>query len=52
MENNNTESFKTYHDPQRGWMLNNYPIKISSGTMVKINDKQYNITPGIQKSFC
>ena len=41
--------FKTYHDPQRGWMLNNYPIEVSTGTKVKINDKEYNITPGIQK---
>ena len=48
---NNTGFFKTLHDPQRGWMLNNYPIEISTGTKVKINDKEYNITPGIQKAL-
>ena len=41
--------FKTHHDPQLGWMLNKNPTEISSGTKVKINDKEYNITPGIQK---
>ena len=50
-ENNITGFSKTYHDPQRGWMLNNYPIKMLSGSMVEINDKEYNITPGIQKVF-
>ena len=24
----NTGFFKTYHHPQRGWILNNYPIKL------------------------
>ena len=43
--------FKTHEHPERGWMLNNYPIKMLRGTEVKINDKQYNITPGIQKVF-
>ena len=51
MENNNTGFFKTYHDPQRGWMLNNYPIKTLRGTEVKSNDKEYKITPAIQKVF-
>ena len=51
MENNITGFFKTYHDPQRGWMLNNYPLKMLRGTMVEINDKEYNITLGIQKVF-
>ena len=51
MENNNTGFLKTYHDPQRGWMLNKYPIKMLRGTMVEINDTEYNITPGIQKVF-
>ena len=50
MENDNTGFFKTYHNPQRGWLLNNYPIKMFRGTEVEINDK-YNITPGIQKVF-
>ena len=38
MENNNTGFFETYHEPQRGWMLYNYPIKMLRGSMVKIND--------------
>ena len=51
MENINTGFFKTYHDPQRGWMWNGYPSKMSGGTEVEINNKKYNITPGIQKVF-
>ena len=43
--------FKTHEHPERGWMLNNYPIKMLRGTEVKINDKEDNITPGIQKVF-
>ena len=51
MENNNIGFFKTYQDPQRGWMLNNYPIKMLGGIEVKVNDKEYNILPAIQKVF-
>ena len=47
----NTGFFKTHHDPQRGWVLNNHPIKISKGTNIKINENIYNITPGLQKVF-
>ena len=43
--------FKTHHDPQRGWLLNNYPIKMLRGTKVKINENKYNITPGLEKVF-
>ena len=39
---------KTYHDPQRGWTMNNYPIKTLRGTKVKINENKYNISPGIR----
>ena len=39
MENNNTGFFKTYHNPQRGWMLNNYPTKTLPGTEIEINKK-------------
>ena len=49
MENDTTGVFKTYQDPQRGWMINNCPIKMLSGTQVEINDKEHNIAPGIQK---
>ena len=45
----NTGFFKTYHGPQRGWMINNYPIKMLRRTKVEINDKKYNLSPGIRK---
>ena len=51
MEKDNTGFFKTYLDPHRGSMLNIYPNKMLHGTEVEINDKEYNITPGIQKVF-
>ena len=47
----NTGFFKTHYDPQRGWMLNNYPTKTPRGTIVEINENEYNITPGLQKVF-
>ena len=47
----NTGFFKTYYDPQRGWMMNKYPIKTSGGTNIKISGNKYNITPGFQKVF-
>ena len=40
---------KTYHDPQRGWMMNNYPIKMLRGTKVEINENIHNISPGFRK---
>ena len=45
----NTGFFKNYYDPQRGWMINIYPIKTEEGTKVEINDNEYNITSGLQK---
>ena len=45
----NTGFFKTYHDPHRGWMINNHPIKMLRGTKVEIDENKYNITPGIRK---
>ena len=47
----NTGFYKSSYDPQRGWMLNNYPIKMVGGTKVEINDNEYNITSGLQKLF-
>ena len=47
----NTGFFKTHEDPQRAWLLNNYPVKMLRGTELEINDKKYDITPGIQKVF-
>ena len=46
-----TGFFKSSHDPQHGWMINNYPIKMIRGTKVEINDNEYNITSGLQKVF-
>ena len=36
MEKDKTGFFKTYHDPQRGWMLKKYQIKMLRGTEVEI----------------
>ena len=47
----NTGFFKTHYDPQRGWMLKNYPIKTPGGTNGKIGGNKYDITPGLQKVF-
>ena len=51
MEKDNTGFFKTHYDPQRGWMLNNHPIKTPGGSEVKISASKNNITPGLQKVF-
>ena len=47
----NTGFFKSSHDPQRGWMINNYPIKMVGGTKLEIIDNEYNISSGLQKVF-
>ena len=47
----NTGFFKRHYDPQRGWILNNYPIKTPSGTSVKISGNKYDMTPGLRKFF-
>ena len=44
-----TGPFQTHEDKENGWMWSGYLIKILGGTEVEINDKKYNITPGIQK---
>ena len=44
----NTGFFETYHDPQRGWTINIYPIKMLRGTKVEINQNKNNISPGIR----
>ena len=48
---NNTGFCKTYHDPQRAWLLNSYPIRMLRGTNVEVNENKYNLTPGLQKVF-
>ena len=45
----NTGFFKTYHNPQHGWLINIHPIKMLRGTKVEINENNYNISPGIEK---
>ena len=48
---NNTGFLKTYHDPQHGWMWNGHPVKMLRRTEVEINDKNFKITPKLQKVF-
>ena len=45
----NTGFFKTNHDPQRSWKINNSPIKKLQGTKTEIYENKYNISPGIRK---
>ena len=45
----NTGFLKTYHDPQRGWAINNRPIKMLRGTKLEINENKNIISLGIQK---
>ena len=47
----NTGFFKTHYDNERGWMWNDYPVKMLRGTEVEINDKSFNISPNLQKVF-
>ena len=47
----NFRFFKTYYDRERGWMWNGYPVKMLRGTEAEINDKNFNITPNLQKVF-
>ena len=49
MKDNTGFFFKSSHDLQRGWMINNYLIKMKGGTKVEISDNEYNITSGLQK---
>ena len=38
----NTGFFKPHYDSQKGWMLNNHPIKTPGGSNIKINENEYN----------
>ena len=40
--------FKTHYDQQRGWMINNKPIKSPGGTRIEINENEYDLTRGIR----
>ena len=44
----NTGFFKTHYDKQRGWMLNNIPIKPPGGTMIQFDENEYDLTKGIR----
>ena len=44
----NTGFFKTHYDQQRGWMLNNIPIKSPGGTKIQVNENEYDLTKGIR----
>ena len=45
---NNAGFFKKHYDRQRGWMINNIPIKSPCGTRIKINENEYDLTQGIR----
>ena len=44
----NTGFFKTHYDQQRGWMLNNKPIKSPGGTKIIVDENEYDLTKGIR----
>ena len=44
----NTGFFKTHYDQQRGWMINNIPIKSPGGTRIEVNENEYDLTKGIR----
>ena len=44
----NTGFFKTHYDQQRGWMVNNIPMKSPGGTKIKVNENEYDWTKGIR----
>ena len=44
----NTGFFKTHYDQQRGWMINNIPIKSPGGTRIENNENEYDLTQGIR----
>ena len=44
----NTGFFKTHYDRQRGWLINNIPIKSPGGTRIEVNENEYDLTKGIR----
>ena len=44
----NTGFFKTHYDKQRGWMMNNIPIKSPGGTKIQNYEDEYDLTKGIR----
>ena len=47
----NAGFFKTHHDKQRGWMLNNIPIKSPGGTKILVDENEYDLTKGIRNAL-
>ena len=45
----NTGFFKTYHNPQHVWMINDHALKMLRVTKVEINENKNNISPGFRK---
>ena len=43
-----TGFLKTHYDNQRGWMMNNIPIKSPGGTKIRIYEDEYDLTRGIR----
>ena len=46
-----TGFFKTQYDRKLGWIWTGHPVKMLVGTEVEINNKNFNITRGIQNVF-
>ena len=44
----NTGFFKTHYDQQRGWVINNIPIKSPGETRIEVNENEYDLTKGIR----
>ena len=44
----NTGFFKTHCDQQRGWVMNNIPIKSPRGTKIQIYENEYDLSKGIR----
>ena len=44
----NSGFFKTHYDQQRGWMLNNKPIKSPGGIKIRVDENEYGLTKGIR----
>ena len=43
--------FKKHYDRDRGWTMNDIPIRSPGGTEVQIGDNKYDITQGISNAL-
>ena len=48
---NSYDFLKAIEDQKCGWMWKGKPFKMPGGIKVQINEKKYDIAPGIQKSL-